>query len=207
VKNFLNRILGVLLLIGPLALVSCGNNNGTEVSKAKPVAPKNLTPRIVDKGVQLSWEPVAGAVQYTVFWGTERGEYRALANTDAVSVVLPGLKPGSLYSFAVTCWNSLGESAYSKEAMLVYDDNPTRAGAHLTKANQLMSTGVYPEAQAYFCAAIGLDPSNPEAYRDRAQLYAKLQKHDMSRADNSMAEQLFKNRPISALQRPPGNKN
>jgi tetratricopeptide (TPR) repeat protein len=207
VKNYLNRILGVLLLIGPLALVSCGNNNGTEVSKAKPVAPKNLTAQLIDKGVQLSWEPVAGARHYTVFWGTERGDYRALANTDAVSVVLPGLKAGSLYTFAVTCWNPMGESSYSREVMLVYDDNPTRAGAHLAKANQLMSKGVYSEAQAYFSAAIGLDPSNPEAYRDRAQLYAKLQKHDMAQADNSMAEQLFKNRPISALQYPPGAKN
>lgn len=40
VKNIFSRLLGILLIVGPLTLVSCGNNNGTEVSKAKPVAPE-----------------------------------------------------------------------------------------------------------------------------------------------------------------------
>jgi Tfp pilus assembly protein PilF len=59
-----------------------------------------------------------------------------------------------------------------------------------------MDTG----AQAYFSAAIRLDPGNLYAYQSRAILRQKINQPDLAREDEAMAAKLFKNKRISLRQ-------
>ncbi len=189
------------LLILPLIMliVSCTYQSGTEVSKAKAKAPKNIEVTCTDRGVSLEWAPVKDACKYTVFWGHTKGEYRGIVNTKENSIEFEGLKKGELYILAVTSWNATGESNYSEPVMIVFDDNSAKAGVHLSKANQLRAKGRFAEAHAYYCAAIRLNPQNPDAYRDRAQLYTQISRPDLAKNDNANAEKLYKAKPFSVL--------
>jgi hypothetical protein len=182
-----------------LALMSCSAQSGTEVSKVKPVAPAAVAVSMGAGGAEVSWSAVPGVTSYTVFWGTDRGDYRKLANTTETSLIVSELKKGEMYAFAVTCWNDRGESNYSDEQLLVYDDEPTRAREHLAKANALSAKGMYEEAHIYYSAVIRLDPKNAEAYTERARLYARSARPELAAADNAAAERIYKLRPMSAL--------
>jgi Tfp pilus assembly protein PilF len=105
-----------------------------------------------------------------------------------------------LYYFAVSAWNHRGESNFSDEQVLVYDDGSGRPDAYLAKGNDLMSNGYYMGAHAYFSAAIRLDPGNLHAYQSRAALHEKINQPDLARQDEAMAERLLKKQRISLRQ-------
>jgi hypothetical protein len=196
-KGFATLIVALPLLTACyLCLVS---NTSSQV---KPIPPESLQISSVPEGIEIAWKPVSGALHYTVFWGFERGQYKNLYNTPGTRVVLSGLKKGELYYVAVTTWTPAGESNYSHEQAVVDDDDPSRAKSHLTKANELMQKGNYPEAHAYASAAVRLDPTNPEAYKDRGLLYERTSRPDLARQDYATAEKLYKKRPLSLIPRP-----
>lgn len=197
--NKVTRISQLFLLVIVCSLISCSSHKGTEVAKARPTAPKNIHVTIVKDGLKLSWPAIKDATKYTVFWGQEHADYRGLANVDENSIHLTGIKKGDLWAFAVTSWNTMGESNFSEEVMVVYDDNPQRAEAHLNKANQLAAKGKYSEAHAYYCTAINLNPNNPDAYKNRSVLYTKIARHDLAKQDDVVADKIYKTKPISAL--------
>ncbi len=192
----------LLLIIVCAFLGACTAQSGTEVSKAKPVAPQGFTAKVSAEGVELAWKDVPGCKKYTLFWGNERGAYLGMMDLTDTSIQLSGLKTGQMYSFAVTCWNLLGESNYSKDAVVVYDNDPKRALSHLSKGNQLTHTGALREAQAYLSAAIRLDPYNSESYRERAKLYEKMARDDLAREDTVAAEKCSESRKLSSLRQP-----
>lgn len=156
-----------------------------------PVRPTNVQLHLVEKGVQVSWECIPGATHYTVFWGTERNQYRSLVNSEDCSLTLAGLKKGLFYAIAVTAWNQVGESEYSREAAVVYDDDVSRAPEYVDKGNDLMERRMYADAQLYFSAAIRLDPQYPAAYRRRGLLYEKTNQSALAREDYRRAERLL----------------
>lgn len=186
----------LIYIIVLLFLSSCGSA-GKSSKKSPPSPPPEVQCTVTAKGLLVEWSPVEGAHQYTVFWGVERGEYRGLVNTDANSIILGGLSKGEMYMIAVTAWNGNGESRYSEEECLVYDDNPARAQVYYSKGQELMRRGNLSDAQVYMSAAIRLDPENAHAYKDRALLYEKMNRADLAAKDNMTAEKIFKKKPLS----------
>lgn len=188
------------IVLSHLVLLSCSSSINHGGAKNAPAAPTHVRLAVVAQGLKVAWDPVTGANHYTLFWGTERGEYRSLVNCDGPAVVLSGLNREQLYFLAVTAWNQSGESNFSKEATLVYDDGSGRPEAYLARGNDLMNNGHYAGAYAYFSAAIRLDPANLQAYQSRAALHEKINRPDLARKDEAMAQRLFKKRRISLRQ-------
>lgn len=171
---------------------------GDTVGPGKPPAsPENLQVQVVEGGLEIWWKSVPGATHYTVFWGTESGQYRSMANSATSFVLISDLINGDLYHIAVTSWNARGESNYSAEQTVVYDTNPARTDIYLAKGNEAMRLGLTNEAHAYFCASIRLDPENANAYRSRAVLYEAINWNELARKDYMTAEELEKNRAVS----------
>jgi hypothetical protein len=152
---------------------------------------------IVPEGLEVSWEPVSGATHYTVFWGNEEGKYDRMFAGNDNCLVITGLRKGELYTVAVTSWNQAGESDYSPEAAVVYDDDPRRATAHLAKGNEMLSQGNLILANAYICAAIILDPDSASAYQSRALLNEKMNRPAPARQDYATAERLIKQQKLT----------
>jgi Tfp pilus assembly protein PilX len=86
---------------------------------------------VVPAGLEVSWDRISGATHYTVFWGTENRKYDRLYAVSDNRLLITNLGKGQLYRVAVTSWNQNGESDYSPEAVVAYDDDPRRATAHL----------------------------------------------------------------------------
>jgi len=189
-----------VIVLSNLLLLSCSSSINQGGAQSAPTAPRDVRLAIATQGLEMSWEPVSGATHYTVFWGSERGDYRGLVNCDCPALVLTGLNREQLYFLAVTAWNQRGESNFSDEQVLVYDDGSGRPETYLAKGNDLMNRGHYVGAHAYFCAAIRLDPANLDAYQSRAMLHEKINRPDLARQDQAMAEKLFKKKRISLRQ-------
>ncbi|MFH1117037.1 MAG: tetratricopeptide repeat protein [Pseudomonadota bacterium] len=177
-------------------LVSCTKSENKKSAEAL-TPPENIRQEVVASGVRLTWEQVPGALQYTVFWGTERHNYKQLLHTVQNSAVIKGLQPGALYAFAVTTWSPTGESEYSSESVLVYDNEPCRASTHLATGQSLLRQGSFEDAVAYLSASILLDPRSAEAYRMRGLANEKMNRSEQARKDYAMAEKLFNGRPLS----------
>ena len=188
------------LVLSCFFLVSCSSSVNQRGAQNAPAAPTHVRLAMVPQGLEVAWEPVSGATHYTLFWGLERGEYKSLVNCNSPAVVLAGLNKEQLYFFAVTAWNQRGESNFSNEEILVYDDGSGRSETYLAKGNDLMNKGHYLGAHAYFSAAIRLDPGNLHAYQSRAALHEKIDRPDLAREDEAMAEKLFKKKRISLRQ-------
>ncbi|HMK34603.1 MAG TPA: hypothetical protein VK463_06035 [Desulfomonilaceae bacterium] len=195
--RIVKKIAVKLLIAVPVILLLYQYPFGGNSQQIKTVAPSHIQAVIVESGLAVSWKPVPGALSYTIFWGTEKGEYKSLFNTDRPGVVLANLRKGDLYYLAVTSWTKNGESNYSQEQILVYDDMPSHARAHLARGNEFMQKGALAEAYAHISVAIQLDPVNPEAYKDRALLYEKAQRPELAKRDYATAEKLYKKKPIS----------
>jgi tetratricopeptide (TPR) repeat protein len=186
----------ILLILLAVVLVSCGSSDDKKRG-ATTQPPQSLWFRMVESGLRVSWDQVPGAIQYSLFWGKEKGNYRMMFRTVQSTAVVTGLDPGELYTFAVTAWTYEGESDYSPGAVFVYDREPSRASKHLSKGHSLQRRGSLDEAHAYLSAAIRLDPHSAEAFRIRAQVNEKLNRKDLARKDYAMAETLFNEQPIS----------
>jgi tetratricopeptide (TPR) repeat protein len=180
-------------------LASCGPSEGTG-KLGPPESPREVKFRIVPEGLEVSWDTVPGATHYAVFWGTETGKYDRMFTAPDTCVVITGLGRGELYALAVTSWNHDGESDYSPEAVVVYDDEPRRATAHLAKGDELLAQGSLELADAYLSAAIRLDPDSVQAYRSRALLNEKLNRPEPARKDHAAAERLIKQQKVSLRQ-------
>jgi hypothetical protein len=198
VVRIVSRLALVLLLSAQMLVVSCGNWGERRPAMKPPLAPEELSLRIVSQGLLASWTPAPGATHYTLFWGTERGEYWGFTDASQCSLIVANLSPAQLYYFAVTAWNEKGESNYSPERPFVYDNDKTHAGEYVSRARQAMADGWYADAQAYVSAALRLDPDNAEAQRFRAILHEKMQRSGLARDDHSEADKLTKKKALSA---------
>jgi tetratricopeptide (TPR) repeat protein len=181
-----------LIAIAFIAILSISCDMGLDTSKtiSPPLPPRNLRVSILGNGVELIWDPVLKATKYTVFWGSEDGEFRNLADTTQLSMKLPSLKKGQRYNFAVSAWNEKGESDYSKEVVILNDHDPALAPHYLDIGNQLLERGNYLDALLYFTTAIRLDPKNPEAYNSRGRLNEKLSRFELAERDYQKARSL-----------------
>ena len=210
--NYLNRILSfnfralkkssVFILIGLFVVlvvtVSFGKPSRQIVDTKKPFAPSGFSVEQSEDGLLASWHPSAGAKSYTLFWGTDQGEYRKMFTTGETAVLLKGFESGQIYNFAVTASNDSYESDFSNEFFFVYDDAPRNSMDHVAKAKDLMDDRRHTEALAFLNTAIRLDPENPESYRTRAMLLESLGKKDEARNDFKKSETLFGNKQMTS---------
>ncbi len=193
----IGKLAVAVLALSHLLLLSCSSSITPGTVRNPPAAPTHVGLVIVPQGLEITWQPVSGATHYTVFWGSNREDYRGLVNCDRSALVLRGLKNEKLYFFAVTAWNPRGESGFSGEQALVYDDGSARPEIYLAEGKDLMNKGEYMAASAYFSAAIRLDPRNLRAYQNRALLQEKIHRPDLARQDRATAEKLFREQRIT----------
>ena len=191
--------IALLSILGLLLFASHEFSKGAG-KQGPPESPREVTCKVVPEGLEVSWEPVSRATHYTIFWGTEQRKYDRLFTAADTRLVITGLGKGELYTLAVTSWNQDGESDYSPEAAVVYDDEPRRATAHLIRGNQLLDQGVLDLANAYLSAAIRLDPDSAQAYKSRALLNEKMNRPETARKDHATAERLIKQQKLSLRQ-------
>lgn len=171
--------------------VAFGKPQGKTVDVKKPSAPSGFIVEQSGDGLLATWHPSPGAKSYTLFWGTDKGEFRKMFPTTDTSVMMKGFDPGQLYNFAVTASNDNYESDFSTEFFYVYDDAPKNSIEHIAKAKDLMFDKRHSEALAFLNTAIRLDPNNPESYRTRAMLWEKLGEKDQAKHDFKKSETLF----------------
>jgi hypothetical protein len=196
-----NRRSGFVLILALLSslLTSCGNSGSRPAGQTLP-PPDNVQVTCVKQGAKVSWNSVPGASHYTVFWGLAPRDYHSLADSQSRSVIVTGLQPGKLYAFAVSSWNGAGESDFSGEELLVFDDGRGSPTEYLAQARQRMKEGSLREAQAYVAAAIRLDPRFSDAYRLRGELHEQSNKPELASQDYAKAEKLFNGNRVT-LQR------
>ncbi len=101
-----------------------------------PGAPTNIRASAGDTQVTVSWDSVAGATSYNIYYGTATGVTKA--STPIVDVTSPnvitGLVNGTTYFFVVTAVDGNGESAVSFEASALPTATPPPAAPSLTSA-------------------------------------------------------------------------
>lgn len=195
----LHKSLGIaLILILPLTLMACTSTGGKAGAGLPPKPPTDVRCQVVAEGIEISWNSVPKATHYTVFWGTDRGDYRSMGSSDACSVVLSGLQKEKLYAIAVTAWNESGESNFSVEQLVVYDDDARNSPRYAARGEELMQKGYYQDAHVYFSAAITCDPENADAYQRRALLYERMSRTDLAQKDYAQAESIHKKKMSSA---------
>jgi len=193
----MNRLFPILiLLLGSMCLVACGLGESGKAS-GPPAQPSGLKFELVPSGLRVSWDRVAGATHYTLFAGKEPGEYRFTVDSQDSSVVLVGLEKCQFYAMAVTAWNSRGESDFSREEFIIYDDDPTNADAYVEAGKDLLQRGFLADAYVYISTAIRLNPNSAGAYRSRALVYELMGRRDNARKDHSTADKIEKNKNLS----------
>ncbi len=143
-------LLVITLVLSHLLLLSCSSSVNQGGTQNVPAAPTHVRLAVVAQGLEAAWDPVAGSTHYTLFWGTEPGDYKSLVNCESPAVILSRLNSEQLYFFAVTAWNQRGESNFSNEQVLVYDDRSGRPETYLAIGYDLMNRGHYSGAHAYF---------------------------------------------------------
>lgn len=183
------------LISAALGIASCGGSNSAPMRTPSP--PAHVKVDQAPQGMHVSWAPVSGVSHYTVFWGTEPGDYRNYANTSGNEAIIGHPAQGELYSFAVTAWNERGESQYSKEVLCVCAGDENAAPAYLSRARDLMSQGELEQARAYLSAAIRLQPEKVEAYKLRASVNEQMQDFDLAKHDQEAAVKLSRRKTAS----------
>ena len=96
-----------------------------------PVSPDLISADAGNGSVTLNWSTVSGAEGYKVYHGTVSGSYsQDIDAGDVNSYTVSGLGNGTTYYFAVSAFNTAGESAVSNELSAVpVDDNPVVNGS------------------------------------------------------------------------------
>ncbi len=112
-RHTLERLamVGVLLLFGASFAACGGGAEGSSPEIMTATGPTGAT-------ATLAWDPVNDpSVQgYNVYYGTSSRQYQTFANVGlATTYTVADLQPGTTYYFAVTAYNSAGESGYSDE--------------------------------------------------------------------------------------------
>jgi fibronectin type 3 domain-containing protein len=110
--------------------------SATPTATPPPDIPANVRASAGDNQVTVSWDDVAGATSYNIYYGTTTGVTTASTKvTGATSPnAITGLLNGTTYFFVVTAVNGNGESAVSFEASALPAATPPPAAPSLTSA-------------------------------------------------------------------------
>ncbi len=133
-----NKALLGLVLMGLFCLWIAGCGSGSS-APSTPGAPTGVvaTPASCD-WVTITWNPVAGATYYNLYWSMDPGV------TPANGVKIVGVKsphtqsiaPGYPYFYVLTAVNSVGESVASSEVSVILLAPDTPTGTNATPGNR-----------------------------------------------------------------------
>lgn len=127
----LHTSLALIALTASLgASVGCSGCDDNPVDHRPPLpgVPQNLVATAGDRTVTLSWDSVAYASTYTIYWATATGidvGTAAAVTTSSASYQQTGLTNGTSYFYVVTASNSSGQSAASAEVSATPQAGPT----------------------------------------------------------------------------------
>ena len=114
-----------LLLI--FTVTACGGGGGDSSPEAVPGAPTGVTAVAGAGQARVSWDNVAGATSYNLYYSQTPGVTKStgieIQNVTSPRVVTP-LNNGTTYFFVVTAVNGTGESAESNEDSAALAPNP-----------------------------------------------------------------------------------
>ena len=112
--------------------------SATPSATPPPGAPQNIRASAGDNQVTVSWDNVAGAVQYNIYYGTTAGVTTASLTYDTIVTsphIVATLLNGTTYYFVVTAVNAAHvESAVSFEVTATPTATPPPAAPTLTSA-------------------------------------------------------------------------
>ena len=110
--------------------------SATPSATPPPDIPSNIRASAGDNQATVSWDSVAGATSYNIYYGTATGISKT--STQIADVTSPqvktGLLNGTTYFFVVTAVNANGESAVSLEVSAKPSATPPPAAPSLTSA-------------------------------------------------------------------------
>jgi hypothetical protein len=99
-------------------VTACGGGGGDSSPAEAPGAPTGVTAVAGAGQARVSWDNVAGATSYNLYYsqtpGVTKSTGREIPNVTSPRVVTP-LNNGTTYYFVVTAVNGAGESAESNE--------------------------------------------------------------------------------------------
>ena len=103
--------LPAFLLVATLALSGCGTTTTELPAQGVLPAPTGLRVESLSSGVRLSWDPVAGALFYRIYWALGATVSRAsgtLLRSSDTTFLQSGLAGGETYAYLVTAVDSKG---------------------------------------------------------------------------------------------------
>lgn len=112
----------------------------------------------------LAWNSSASTnvTGYKIHYGTASGSYSTHIDVgSALSATVPSLTAGSTYFFAVTAYNSAGESGYSNEASATI---PAAVAAPVAAFSASATTGTAPLASAFTSTSSGTNSTTTYAW-------------------------------------------
>jgi fibronectin type 3 domain-containing protein len=143
---------GTGLLAALLGLSSCvvpvdENENENDIEQGVLAPPSNvtITASSLDR-VNLSWDPVAGAIKYYVYQSTSTGGPFTFANTaraPQTSIQIANLTPNTSYCFAVRTEDGTGPGALSTPACMSTMSTPQPPSVVVASPSSATSVSVH----------------------------------------------------------------
>jgi len=126
-RRTLEKVGAALFIVATLVAAGCGSGGAGGSTVAAPAAALLAAPSaLVATGginkVTLSWDQVAGADYYNIYWSTNPGVTKSTGykiTTATTPYLQSGLSVSQTYYYIVTAVNDAGESAPSSQAATV----------------------------------------------------------------------------------------
>ena len=115
------KIMWLFAVLAALLFMTCDLESGNKDNPGgndKTISPPTNVRAVAVSATSISvtWNPVAGATSYEVFYETGSIPTSALSTVAGTSYTHTGLKPNTAYHYYVTAKNSAGTSGYSSRA-------------------------------------------------------------------------------------------
>ncbi len=116
IQNMLLKLFAIIILTG---IIGCGGGGeNTPPPSNIPIAPVNVSAQAGNEQVIITWDAVAGATSYNIYWSNTSGVKKA-TGAKIGNVTSPyihdNLINGTIYYYVITAVNSAGESPESNE--------------------------------------------------------------------------------------------